>query len=142
MKNASILVVAVILVCTFVIFAVWGLVKLTPPVHREIGTKPQTETKNEEDAEIETKGTFPVAWFCAIERLDATKIYVAIRDRDSSAIAGLVDRGQAFEVNVGDHFTSISRTDSFGLAAVYITSGYHIGQTCYLPGRYIAKWKD
>ena len=148
MKNASILVIAVILSCTFMIFALRGLVKLTPPVKTEMetktetGTKSETETKNEEEAAVDTKGTFPIAWFCATERLGATKIYVALRDRDSSAVAGLVDRGQAFEVNVGDHFTSLSRIDSFGIAAVYITSGYHVGQTCYLPGRYITRWKD
>jgi zinc-ribbon domain len=89
----------------------------------------------------ETKGVFPFTWPCATERGDAAKIYVAMRDQDLLAIAGLVDRGKAFEVHKGDHFTSLGH-DRDGIGVVLITSGYHVHQVCYLPATYIARWKD
>lgn len=65
---------------------------------------------------------------------DGLQIGIAYGRSDTMALAGLLARNQAFTLPAGTP-VQILTTDN-GIAAIQIDSGFHAGERCYLP----AKW--
>lgn len=75
-------------------------------------------------------------YWCGVEMDDAVEVGMAVKRGDTAAIAGLISRGKAYQVEAGTEVSQGIEID-FGISAVVVDSGYHVGRRCYIPTRAI-----
>jgi hypothetical protein len=80
-----------------------------------------------------TRGTRSLrgTYWCGESFDDAALIGIAVSRGDTAAIAGLLERGKAFQVEGGTRVTSGGEID-MGISLVHIESGYQVGRKCYI----------
>lgn len=72
-------------------------------------------------------------WYCSPGSEDeAAQLNLALARQDLKAAAGIVERNRAFNLSAHTSVRIILRGGS-GLALVRVTSGYHDGQSCWIP---------
>ena len=76
-------------------------------------------------AERRVRGIF----WCADNFDDAGEIGIAVTRGDTAAVAGMLARGKAFQVEEGTLMTG-GEVDR-GISLVHVDSGFHAGQKCY-----------
>ena len=76
--------------------------------------------------------TLRATYWCAESFDDAGQIAIAVSRSDTAAIAGMLARGNAFQVERGTQVVTGGETD-MGLSLVHIESGFQAGRKCYLP---------
>jgi hypothetical protein len=70
-------------------------------------------------------------YWCTESFDDAGQIGAAVTRGDSAAIAGMLARGKAFQVESGTRVVTGSET-GMGISLVHIESGFQAGRKCYI----------
>jgi hypothetical protein len=70
-------------------------------------------------------------YWCGESFEDAGQIGLAVANGDTPAIAGMLTRGKAFQVEGGTRVLSGGEID-MGISLVHITSGFQSGRKCYI----------
>ena len=65
---------------------------------------------------------------------DAGQVGIAVHDGDTAALAGLLARGRAFQVESGTRVVAAGG-DSMGISSPHIESGVQAGRDCYISTR-------
>jgi hypothetical protein len=73
-------------------------------------------------------------YWCGVTFEDARRISIAVSRQDTMAVAGLLARGQAFEVEAGTRVVSGGEID-MGISLATIESGFQMGRKCYISTR-------
>jgi hypothetical protein len=75
--------------------------------------------------------TVRAAYWCGVSFDDAGMVGVAVSRGDTAALAGLLARGNAFQVEAGTRVISGGEID-MGISLVHIDSGFQAGRKCYI----------
>jgi len=73
-------------------------------------------------------------YWCGESFDDAGEIGTAVSRGDTAALAGLLARGSAFQVEGGTRVISGGEID-MGISLVHIASGFQSGRKCYISTR-------
>ena len=104
---------------------VLGLVAI---INAASGTSSPSPAKAAEESRDKTiRATF----WCGVDFDDAGHIATAVSRGDTAAIAGLLARGRAFQVEEGTRVHDAGWPD-MGISTVYIESGSQVGRNCYI----------
>jgi hypothetical protein len=69
--------------------------------------------------------------YCALEMEDIYPLIKAYRDKDASALYGLIQRGKVLELQEGVEVQTFYTEN--GVARISVESGLHSGQRCFVP---------
>lgn len=69
--------------------------------------------------------------YCGESESDVLQLYSAIRNGDRLGAIGMVSRGAAFSISKGDRVRAYGSMGA--LSRVRLTSGFHLGQRCWMP---------
>jgi hypothetical protein len=109
-----------------VLFLLFVIVVLFSVLHDQESAKPQASRS----ATRTLRGTY----WCGNTFDEAGYIGIAVSHGDKEALAGLLARGDAFQVEGGTTVSAGLEIDA-GISSVTIESGSQIGRTCYISTR-------
>jgi hypothetical protein len=94
----------------------------------------QEEANSKVQAPKNAPRTLRGTYWCGNTFDDAGYIRIAANHADKEALAGLLARGKAFQVEGGTTVSAGVEIDA-GISSVTVESGSQIGRTCYIPTR-------
>lgn len=89
----------------------------------------------EQDKAVSDYGRTKIACYCAKSYDDIYPLLTAYQNEDVAALYGLIVRGQALSLDQGVKVHKI--LEDHGVIDVSIESGFHSGETCNVPYRFI-----
>lgn len=78
--------------------------------------------------------TVRATYWCGQSFNDAGEVQLAVARGDSQALAGLLSRGNAFQVEGGTRVISGGEIE-MGISLVHVESGFQAGRKCYISTR-------
>ena len=96
----------------------------------------KTETTSTPSPLPSTSGVRTVrgTYWCGESFDDAVQIGMAVHDGDTAALAGMLSRGNAFQVEGGTRVVTGGGND-MGISFAHIESGFQAGRGCYISTR-------
>ena len=109
---------------TFLTFAIVGVLVIIASLP---GGGDVTSTSTSTAGEKIVRAT---CW-CAEGFEDAAEVWLAVGRGDTRAVAGLLARGKAYQVDAGTTVLDTGVSDA-GIAGAIVKSGLHAGRRCYI----------
>jgi hypothetical protein len=100
-------------------------IAVTPPDSTSATSSTQTAT-------MHGPKSLRAPFWCGNTFDDAGQIGIAVSRKDVAAIAGLMAREHAFEIDEGTRVVSGGEI-GYGISRVHVESGFQAGRECYLP---------
>jgi hypothetical protein len=120
-------VAAWVVLCIFVLFVITLVIGF-------LAEQPHTTSTPSPSSSTSGVRTLRGRYWCAESLDDAGQIGIAVTRGDTAAIAGMLARGKAFEVEKGTRVMSGGEID-MGISLTHVLSGYQVGRECYIPTR-------
>jgi hypothetical protein len=112
------------------VLALLVIIRIVGSAEKTEGPTSTPSPSSSTSGERTVRGTY----WCGVSFDDAGQIGIAVHDGDTAAIAGMLSRGKAFQVEGGTRVVAGGGNDK-GISLVHIESGFQAGRDCYISTR-------